>query len=71
MDNRWDANSTGDKIEENGIAMMNQFDSNDDRKPTVAWVKPTLERLSLKEALSGVGLRNDGNTNGAGATGFS
>jgi len=49
--------------------MMNQFDGSHGNEqegksgPSVAWVKPTLNRLSLKEALTNVtGLNADGHT---------
>jgi hypothetical protein len=49
---------------ENRIIMMNKFDivgeSSADAK--AAWVKPTLERLSLKEALGGGTTTADGPT---------
>jgi hypothetical protein len=49
--------------------MMNQFDAAPEAKPgltavKLAWVKPTLERLSLKDALSGGSKAQDGYTAG-------
>jgi len=52
--------------------MINQFDGThgNERKDIgsapVAWVKPTLEKLSLKDALSAGTISNDGTTGGPG-----
>ena len=42
--------------------MTNRIDAPENRRPALDWVKPTLERLSLKEALSGGAGGSDGHT---------
>jgi len=42
--------------------MTNRIDPPENRRPALDWVKPTLERLSLKEALTGGGGGSDGMT---------
>jgi hypothetical protein len=44
---------------------FNQIVDDNDRSVDRAWVKPTLERLSLKQALSGIKGSSDGTDPGS------
>ena len=48
--------------------MTNRIDTSEKRRPALDWVKPTLERLSLKEALTGGSGGSDGHTGGGNTT---